>query len=207
MPARRIVSAGKTGTAQAVGIAAGAKYNAAKMEERRRDHALYMAYAPADDPKIAVAVIVENAGFGAAAAAPIARRVFDYWLLGQYPSEEDMAAMRLGQAGRADRHAAPGGRHALAGRSTVNRGGAKRKRRWGCQRLSRWCHLWWSPYCCRLQGPQSGRRKRRLSSALTVVANPVFGYRDLPPVRFRGRRSRGLGRPRVLCGYYRKAIG
>jgi len=91
-------SAGKTGTAQAVGIAAGAKYNAAKMEERRRDHALYMAYAPADDPKIALAVIVENAGFGAAHAAPIARRVFDYWLLGQYPSEEDMAAVRLGQA-------------------------------------------------------------------------------------------------------------
>jgi penicillin-binding protein 2 len=90
-------SAGKTGTAQAVGIAAGAKYNAAKMEERRRDHALYMAYAPADNPRIAVAVIVENAGFGAASAAPIARRVFDYWLLGQYPSEEDIAATRLGQ--------------------------------------------------------------------------------------------------------------
>lgn len=91
-------SAGKTGTAQAVGIAAGGRYNAAKMEERRRDHALYMAYAPADNPKIALAVIVENAGFGAAHAAPIARRVFDYWLLGQYPSEEDMTAVRLGQA-------------------------------------------------------------------------------------------------------------
>lgn len=92
-------SAGKTGTAQAVGIAAGSKYNAARMEERRRDHALYMAYAPADDPKIALAVIVENAGFGAAHAAPIARRVFDYWLLGLYPSDEDMAAVRIGQAG------------------------------------------------------------------------------------------------------------
>jgi len=91
-------SGGKTGTAQAVGIAAGGKYNAAKIEERRRDHALYMAYAPADDPKIALAVIVENAGFGAAHAAPIARRVFDYWLLGQYPSAEDMAAVRIGQA-------------------------------------------------------------------------------------------------------------
>ncbi len=91
-------SAGKTGTAQAVGIAAGSRYNAARMEERRRDHALYMAYAPAEDPAIAVAVVVENAGFGAAHAAPIARRVFDYWLLGQYPSEEDLAAVRLGQA-------------------------------------------------------------------------------------------------------------
>ncbi len=92
-------SAGKTGTAQAVGIAAGSRYNAAKMEERRRDHALYIAFAPAEDPKIALAVIVENAGFGAAQAAPIARRVFDYWLLGLYPSEEDMEAARSGKAG------------------------------------------------------------------------------------------------------------
>ena len=92
-------SAGKTGTAQAIGIAAGSKYNASRMEERRRDHALYVAYAPAEDPKIALALIVENAGFGAAQAAPIARRAFDYWLLGQYPNEEDIAAARAGLAG------------------------------------------------------------------------------------------------------------
>ena len=90
-------SAGKTGTAQAVTIGQKDKYNAANLSEYQRDHALYMAYAPADKPKIAVAVIVENAGFGAASAAPIARRVFDYWLLGQYPSEEDMAATQKGQ--------------------------------------------------------------------------------------------------------------
>ena len=46
-----------------------------------------------------MAVIVENAGFGAAHAAPIARRVFDYWLMGQYPNDQDMAAVKLGQAG------------------------------------------------------------------------------------------------------------
>ncbi|MDB5750249.1 MAG: pbp2, partial [Ramlibacter sp.] len=92
------LSGGKTGTAQAVGVAQGAKYNASKLEEHQRDHALYIAFAPADDPKIAVAVIVENAGFGAASAAPIARRVFDYWLMNQYPSEEDMAAVRQGKA-------------------------------------------------------------------------------------------------------------
>ena len=90
-------SAGKTGTAQAVTIGQKDKYNAANLSEYQRDHALYMAYAPADNPKIAVAVVVENAGFGAASAAPIARRVFDYWLLGQYPSEEDMAATQKGQ--------------------------------------------------------------------------------------------------------------
>jgi penicillin-binding protein 2 len=90
-------SAGKTGTAQAVTIGQKEKYNAAKMSEYQRDHALYMAYAPAEAPKIAVAVVVENAGFGAASAAPIARRVFDYWLLGQYPSEEDIAATQKGQ--------------------------------------------------------------------------------------------------------------
>lgn len=93
-------SAGKTGTAQAVSIGQKEKYNAARLAEYQRDHSLYMAYAPADTPKIALAVVVENAGFGAAAAAPIARRVFDYWLLGQYPSEEDIAATQKGQSGR-----------------------------------------------------------------------------------------------------------
>lgn len=92
------LSGGKTGTAQAVGVAQGAKYNASKLEEHQRDHALYIAFAPADNPKIVVAAIVENAGFGAASAAPITRRVFDYWLLNQYPSEEDMAAVRQGKA-------------------------------------------------------------------------------------------------------------
>jgi penicillin-binding protein 2 len=92
------LSGGKTGTAQAVTIGQKDKYNAGKLEEHQRDHALYMAFAPADDPKIAIAVIVENAGFGAAHAAPIARRVFDYWIMGQYPNDEDMAAVRKGQA-------------------------------------------------------------------------------------------------------------
>ncbi|MEY4694299.1 MAG: Stage sporulation protein, partial [Pseudomonadota bacterium] len=93
-------SAGKTGTAQAVTIGQKDKYNAAKLAEFQRDHALYMAYAPAEEPKIALAVVVENAGFGAVSAAPIARRVFDFWLLGQYPSEEDIAATQKGQSGR-----------------------------------------------------------------------------------------------------------
>ncbi len=92
-------SGGKTGTAQAVGVGAKEKYNASRLEEHQRDHALYVAFAPAEDPKIALAVVVENAGFGAAHAAPIARRVFDYWLLGQYPNDEDMAAVKKGQAG------------------------------------------------------------------------------------------------------------
>ncbi len=93
-------SAGKTGTAQAVTIGQKDKYNASKMAEHQRDHALYMAFAPAEEPKIALAVIVENAGFGAVSAAPIARRVFDYWLLGQYPSTEDIAATQNGQTSR-----------------------------------------------------------------------------------------------------------
>jgi penicillin-binding protein 2 len=92
------LSAGKTGTAQAVSIGQKDRYNAAKLEEHQRDHSLYMAFAPADAPQIALAVVVENAGFGAAHAAPIARRVFDYVLLGQYPSEEDLAAVQKGQA-------------------------------------------------------------------------------------------------------------
>lgn len=92
------LSGGKTGTAQAVTMGQKEKYDARKMEEHLRDHALYIAFAPANAPKIALAVVVENAGFGAEHAAPIARRVFDYWLLGQYPSEEDLAAVKKGQA-------------------------------------------------------------------------------------------------------------
>lgn len=91
-------AAGKTGTAQAVGMTQNVKYNAKALEEHQRDHALFMAFAPANDPKIAVALVVENAGWGAGAAAPIARRVFDYWLLNQYPSEADMAAIQVGKA-------------------------------------------------------------------------------------------------------------
>jgi penicillin-binding protein 2 len=92
------LSAGKTGTAQAVSIGQKDKYNASKLEEHQRDHSLYMAFAPAEAPRVALAVVVENAGFGAAHAAPIARRVFDYLLLGQYPSQEDLAAVQKGQA-------------------------------------------------------------------------------------------------------------
>ena len=92
------LSGGKTGTAQAVGLKEKEKYNAAKMEEHQRDHSLYIAFAPAEDPKIALAVIVENAGWGTASAAPIARRVFDYVLLNQYPNEEDMQAVAKGLA-------------------------------------------------------------------------------------------------------------
>ena len=65
-------SGGKTGTAQAVGIRQSERYNAAKLEEHKRDHSLYIALAPLDAPTVALAVVVENAGFGAAAAAPIA---------------------------------------------------------------------------------------------------------------------------------------
>jgi penicillin-binding protein 2 len=77
------VSAGKTGTAQVIAIKQGEKYIESRVAERHRDHALFIAYAPADAPKIAVAVLVENGGFGARAAAPIARQVFDYYLLGK----------------------------------------------------------------------------------------------------------------------------
>lgn len=78
------VSAGKTGTAQVFSLK-GEKYVENKVNERLRDHALFIAFAPADQPKIALAVLVENGGFGAQAAAPIARQVFDYYLLGKEP--------------------------------------------------------------------------------------------------------------------------
>jgi len=81
-------AAGKTGTAQVIGIAQNEKYNERKVEERHRDHSLFIAFAPAEPgarPKIALALLVENGGWGAMAAAPIAREVFDYYLLGKLP--------------------------------------------------------------------------------------------------------------------------
>ena len=92
-------SGGKTGTAQAVGIKANEKYNAARMDEYQRDHSLYIAFAPLDAPTIALAIVVENSGFGSEAAAPITRRVFDYWLAGLWPNDEDMAATKIGKSG------------------------------------------------------------------------------------------------------------
>jgi penicillin-binding protein 2 len=81
----KYISAGKTGTAQLFSVKQGEKYQSGRVDERLRDHAWYLAYAPADSPKIALAVLVENGGFGAQAAAPVARAVLDYYLLGQQP--------------------------------------------------------------------------------------------------------------------------
>lgn len=72
---------GKTGTAQVVGIAQDAEYDASQLEKRKWDHALFVAYAPAENPTIAVGVIVENGEHGSSAAAPVARKVMDAWLL------------------------------------------------------------------------------------------------------------------------------
>ncbi len=82
------VAAGKTGTAQVIGIKQNERYDARRIEERFRDHSLFMSFAPVDNPRLAVAVIVENGGFGAQAAAPIVRKVFDYHLLGKLPKDQ-----------------------------------------------------------------------------------------------------------------------
>lgn len=77
--------AGKTGTAQVIGMRQGQKYRESEVDERHRDHAWFIAFAPAEDPKIALAVLVENGGHGGSAAAPIARQMMDYWILGKVP--------------------------------------------------------------------------------------------------------------------------
>ncbi|NCW73655.1 MAG: penicillin-binding protein 2 [Gammaproteobacteria bacterium] len=73
--------AGKTGTAQVISIGQEEEYDAAELEERLRDHALFVGFAPADSPSIVVALIIENRGSGGTTAAPVARKIFDYWLL------------------------------------------------------------------------------------------------------------------------------
>ncbi|MGA7181667.1 MAG: penicillin-binding protein 2 [Thiobacillaceae bacterium] len=77
--------AGKTGTAQVYSVRQNERYDAGRVAKRLRDHALFVAFAPADKPRIALAVIVENGGHGGSTAAPIARAVFDYYLLGRRP--------------------------------------------------------------------------------------------------------------------------
>ncbi len=79
---------GKTGTAQVITIGKNEKYNAAALAEHKRDHALYTAFAPVDNPKIVIALIVENGGFGASAAAPIARKTMDYFFYGKKAAPE-----------------------------------------------------------------------------------------------------------------------
>ena len=107
VPRRAVHAAGgKTGTAQVVGHQGRTRSTTPrKVDERHRDHALFIAYAPADDPQIALAMVVENAGFGAQAAAPIARRVFDYWLRERYPSRRGHRR-RAARPGRRRRSAA-----------------------------------------------------------------------------------------------------
>jgi len=89
---------GKTGTAQVIAMKQNEKYDEKKVEERFRDHSLFIAFAPVDSPRIAIAVVVENGGFGARTAAPITRTVLDYFMLGklpqalQLPTPEDEAA-------------------------------------------------------------------------------------------------------------------
>lgn len=89
--------AGKTGTAQVVGIKQNENYDAKTVSERNLDHALFVAYAPADDPKIALAIVVENGEHGGSTAGPIARKVFDYYLLGKNPPNKIKPVAGVGQ--------------------------------------------------------------------------------------------------------------
>jgi penicillin-binding protein 2 len=90
-------SGGKTGTSQVIGMKQGETYDEKKVAERHRDHSLFIVFAPVESPRIALMVIVENGGFGARAAAPIARTVLDYYLLGKVPEAAPGAAALAGE--------------------------------------------------------------------------------------------------------------
>lgn len=89
-------AAGKTGTAQVISIKQGEKYDEEKVSEYNRDHAWFMGFAPADKPRIALAVLVENGGHGGSTAAPIARKVLDYYLLGMKPTPMQKVVEKAG---------------------------------------------------------------------------------------------------------------
>ena len=86
--------AGKTGTAQVFSLAEDEEYDAEEIRERLRDHALFVGFAPVDNPQIAVAVIVENGGSGSGTAAPVARAMFDAWLLDYSQNQQPVVASR-----------------------------------------------------------------------------------------------------------------
>ena len=79
------VIAAKTGTAQVVGMKQGEKYDEKRLKQEHWDHALFIAFAPADDPRLAIAILVENGRHGSSTAGPIAREIFDYYLTGKKP--------------------------------------------------------------------------------------------------------------------------
>ena len=91
-------TAGKTGTVQVVSIAQGAKYDESILTEFQKDHALFIAFAPIEDPKIAISVVVENGGGGSSVAAPIARKVMDFYLLGIDANAPEIVEPVTGQA-------------------------------------------------------------------------------------------------------------
>jgi penicillin-binding protein 2 len=107
-------SGGKTGTAQVVAIKANEKYNSAALAERLRDNALYTAFAPADKPRIVVAMVVENAGWGAEIAAPIARKALDFYLLGKRPADKETTKVPKEDAVAFDPIEEPGAAEAAA---------------------------------------------------------------------------------------------
>jgi penicillin-binding protein 2 len=90
--------AAKTGTAQVIAIKQGEKYDSKKVSEYNRDHAWFIAFAPADKPRIAMAVLVENGGHGGTTAAPIARKVMDYYLLGKDPQSLPALPLKSGES-------------------------------------------------------------------------------------------------------------
>jgi penicillin-binding protein 2 len=90
--------AGKTGTAQVVTVKQTESTKHKDADERKREHAWFIAFAPVEDPKIAISVLVENAGFGASNAAPIARKVIDSYLLADEPAEPKKNSAELGSA-------------------------------------------------------------------------------------------------------------
>jgi len=100
--------AGKSGTAQVIGIAQGKRYKASEIAERFRDHALFVAFAPFAKPRIAVAVVLENAGGGSHFAAPVVRQMIDYYLLDQYQHYNTYAHV-------SDRHNRPTTQSAVEG--------------------------------------------------------------------------------------------
>ncbi len=187
-------SAGKTGTAQVFSLK-GDRYRATELDERMRDHALYMAFAPVDHPQIAVAILVENGGWGALAAAPIARAMFDYWLV-ERPrarlliAESVDAATGAGAANpgqRATSVAAASGPQPVAAPAGGANGPAAPRAAVSADSAARGMVLTADPGLARADNP--GRRDAQARSRPVMEARTPEGAPPAPVARFSVRKS------------------
>src|SRR5690606_1351236 len=202
------VVAGKTGTAQVLSIAQDATYDASRIDERHRDHGLFIAYALAEAPRIAVAVVVENGGGGSSAAAPVARKIMDAYFsmqpstaVGNYVAREHWVGREAAQGARLAAAREAHRRHPVASDPRRGRGDRPRRALQRGRRGHEPCNPAGDARGARLRGIlRDGADTAAVSQNMVAVA---LLWRARVAVRGRGRRRDQPGRAALARSRYR----